>query len=409
VEDREQDVLALNGGSSSIKFALYRMTDPLQRRLAGAVDRIGSSGAMFRIEGPDRKEQDRRDIGHADHASAARFLFDLLDQQIGLGSLRAVGHRVAHGGPKYTAPALVTDDVLAELHRLGMLAPDHVPAEMALIELCRRRLPNAAQVACFDTSFHRDMPRVAKMLALPRRLQAKGIERYGFHGLSYAYLMEELSRIAGVEAARQRVILAHLGNGASLAAVRDLMSIDTSMAFSPASGVPMSTRSGDFDPGLVLYLAQTEGMTAAQFHHMVNHRSGLLGISETSSDVRDLLNREPDDVRASEAIALFCYQVRKWIGAFAAALGGVDSLVFSGGIGEHSSAIRARICEGLGFLGIELDAGRNEANQAVISTDACRTRVRVIPTDEELMIARAVVRQLRGSPTTHGIDARSER
>ncbi len=229
-----------------------------------------------------------------------------------------------------------------------------------------------------------------RILAIPRRFQAKGVERYGFHGLSYTYLMEEFARVAGVDAALGKVVLAHLGNGASLAAVRNGKGIDTSMGFTPAAGVPMSTRAGDLDPGLVWYFAQTENMNAQQFHEMINHESGLLGISETSSDLRDLLERESADIRAAEAVALFCYQVKKWIGAFAAVLGGVDTLVFSGGIGENAPVVRSRICEGLDFLGIELDDIRNAAGDAVISADASRAKVRVIRTDEDMVIARAV-------------------
>ena len=249
-------------------------------------------------------------------------------------------------------------------------------------------------MACFDTAFHRDLPRVAKMLPIPRRYEAQGVRRYGFHGLSYAFLMGELSRLAGAETAQRRVILAHLGNGASLAAVRDGKSVDTSMSFTPTAGVPMSTRSGDLDPGLVSYLARAENMSAKQFNEMVNFQSGLLGMSETSSDMRDLLECEAQDVRAAEAVALFCYQVKKWIGAFAAALGGVDTLVFAGGIGENAPTVRARICAGLGFLGIELEEKRNAKNEGVISMAAGRVAVRVIHTDEEWMIANTVCRVL---------------
>jgi len=233
---------------------------------------------------------------------------------------------------------------------------------------------------------------VAKLLPIPRRFDAKGIQRYGFHGLSYAYLMEELARLGDPAAKTGRVILAHLGNGASLAAVLDGQSIDTSMGFTPTAGLVMSTRSGDLDPGLAPYLARTEKMTTPQFYKMVNHESGLLGVSETSSDMRDLLALEASDVRAAEAVALFCYQAKKWIGSFAAALGGLDTLVFAGGIGENCPAIRARICEGLGFIGIELNETRNAETEAVISSDTCRAAVRVIRTDEELMIARSVLR-----------------
>jgi acetate kinase len=245
-------------------------------------------------------------------------------------------------------------------------------------------------VACFDTAFHRDLPAVARLLPIPRRYEAQGIRRYGFHGLSYSYLMQALADLPETGAAGGRIILAHLGNGASLAAVRDGRPVDTSMSFTPAGGLPMSTRSGDLDPGLFAYLASTQGLDADDFNQMVNLESGLLGISETSSDIRDLLACEGQDARAAEAIALFCYQVRKWIGGFAAALGGLDTLVFSGGIGENAPVIRERICAELGFLGIELDPDRNGRGAGLISPDASRVKVRVIPTDEALTIARAV-------------------
>jgi acetate kinase len=249
-------------------------------------------------------------------------------------------------------------------------------------------------VACFDTAFHRTMPRIASLLTIPRRYEAAGVRRYGFHGLSYAFLMEELVRLGDAAATQGRVILAHLGNGASLAAVRDGKSIDTSMGFTPAAGLMMGSRSGDLDPGLVAYLARTEQMSASQFDDMANHASGLLGVSEISSDLRDLLAREATDMRAAEAVALFCYQAKKWIGAFAAALGGLDTLVFAGGIGENAPLVRARICDGLGFLGIALHAERNAASAPLISTEGGRVAVRVVRTDEELMIARSVVRVL---------------
>jgi acetate kinase len=255
---------------------------------------------------------------------------------------------------------------------------------------------------CFDTAFHRTMPRVASLLPIPRRYEAAGVRRYGFHGLSYEFLMEELARLSDPAATKGRVILAHLGNGASLAAVRDGKSIDTSMGFTPTAGLVMSSRSGDLDPGLISYLARTEQMSATQFQEMVNHASGLLGVSEISSDLRDLLARESDDVRAAEAVALFCYQAKKWIGSFAAALGGLDTLVFAGGIGEHAPLIRGRICDELGFLGIELDEGRNMKNAPLISTNGGRVAVRVIPTDEELMIAKSVIRVLG-----HGVQKES--
>jgi acetate kinase len=293
---------------------------------------------------------------------------------------------------QHTEPEVVTQPLLDELHRISPNDPDHLPSEIELIEIFRGRHPKLPQVACFDTAFHQTMPRVAKLLPIPRRFDAKGIQRYGFHGLSYAFLMEELARLGDPAASKGRVILAHLGNGASMAAVLDGKSIDTSMCFTPTAGLVMSTRSGDLDPGLAPYLARTEQTTTKQFYEMVNHKSGLLGVSETSSDMRDLLEHEKQDVRASEAVALFCYQAKKWVGAYFAALGGLDSFVFAGGIGENAPLVRARICEGLGPLGIELDGTRNVKNAGVISTDGSRIPVRVIRTDEELMIARSVLR-----------------
>jgi len=320
-------------------------------------------------------------------------LIDWLDQRIGLASLRAVGHRVVHG-LKHTEPEVVTPELLDELRRISPFDPDHLPQEIELIELFSQREPSLPQVACFDTSFHQTMPRVARLLPIPRRFDSAGIQRYGFHGLSYAYLMEELGRVAGPKAAQGRVILAHLGNGASLAAVREGKSMDTSMGFTPAAGIPMGTRPGDLDPGLAAYLMQSENMSAAQFGNMVHHESGLLGISETSSDMRDLIEHRSSDVRAAEAVELFCYQARRWIGSFAAVLGGIETLVFAGGIGENSAEVRARICAGLGFLGIEIDGAMNAVHAPVISTDASQATVRVIHTDEELMIAKAVYRIL---------------
>jgi acetate kinase len=384
-------VLTINGGSSSIKFALYEVGQPLQRTLYGNIDRIGLSGTKLTFHDPAKKQPESRKLAADDHKSAANFLMDWLEKQSGFASVRAVGHRVVHG-MQHTAPEAVTAELLDELRRISPNDPEHLPREIELIEVFRQRHPKLPQVACFDTAFHQTMPRVAKLLPLPRRFDAKGVRRYGFHGLSYAYLMEELARLGDPAASKGRVILAHLGNGASMAAVRDGKSIDTSMCFTPTAGLVMSTRSGDLDPGLAPYLARTEQINAKQFYEMVNHKSGLLGVSETSSDMRDLLDHEKQDVRAAEAVALFCYQAKKWAGSYAAALGGLDTLVFAGGIGENAPPVRARICEGLGFLGIELNEARNAENAAVISAKGGRVAVRVIRTDEELMIARSVCR-----------------
>jgi len=387
-------ILTINGGSSSIKFALFEAGDSLRRILQGGIDRIGLPEATLRVKGLSQADNVSRSVKAPDHTVAVGALMDCIEERSGRDALTAVGHRVVHGGPKYSKPQRITPEMIDELHRLSPFDPEHLPEEILLTEAFQRRFPDLPQVACFDTAFHHDLPRVARMLPIPRRYEAQGVRRYGFHGLSYAFLMGELPRLAGSEAAQGRVILAHLGNGASLAAVRDGKSVDTSMSFTPTAGVPMSTRSGDLDPGLVWYLARTEKMSAKQFNEMVNSQSGLLGISETSSDMRDLLDCETHDVRAAEAVALFCYQVKKWIGAYAAALGGLDTLVFAGGIGENAPTVRARICAGLGFLGIELEEKRNATNEGVISAATGRVAVRVIHTDEEWMIANMVCRVL---------------
>jgi acetate kinase len=387
-------VLAVNGGSSSIKFALFEAGEKPKRVLGGEIERIGLPRTRMRTSGSVSTDSLLETIVVPDHTAAAGVLMDWVEQHIGRDELAAVGHRIVHGGPNYSEPQRITAEMLEELHSLSPFDPEHLPEETLLAEAFHRRYPELPQVACFDTAFHHALPSVARLLPIPRRYEAEGVRRYGFHGLSYAFLMEELERLAGEDAAQGRVALAHLGNGASLAAVHEGKPIDTSMGFTPTGGVPMSSRSGDLDPGLVLYLNRTEGMDAKQFNHMVSFESGLLGVSETSSDVRDLLGREGQDVRAAEAIALFCYQVKKWVGAFAAALGGLDTLVFSGGIGENASVVRSRTCDGLEFLGIKLDLARNAANAGVISAVDSPVTVRVIHTDEEYMIARLVVRAL---------------
>jgi acetate kinase len=391
-------ILTVNGGSSSIKFALFRVQKPLLRILHGSVEGVGGAKSSFSVKGSEQSDNLNREVAAPDHRAAVGLLLDWIEKRTDLDALSAVGHRIVHGGPKYWEPQRITPRMIKELRQLSSFDPEHLPEEILLAEEFQRRFPAVTQIACFDTAFHHDLPRVARMLAIPRRYEAQGVRRYGFHGLSYSYLIQELERVAGAEAARGRVILAHLGSGASIAAVRDRKSVDTSMAFTPAAGIVMSTRAGDMDPGLPLYLARTEKMTAARFDQMVNHESGLLGISETSPDMRELLAREAADIRAAEAVAIFCYQAKKWIGAYAAALGGLETLVFAGGIGENTPLVRARICEGLGFLGLELDEARNAQGAALISADAARVAVRVIRTDEEVMIASSVCRILRFAP-----------
>jgi len=387
-------VLTINGGSSSLKFALFQETNRPVALLRGMIDRIGLPESILIITNREGGQLERRGLTASDPVACVGVLIGWLERQIDMRHLRAIGHRVVHGGLTYSQPEPVTPGLLAELRRISPYDPEHMPSELALIEAFGKRDPKLPQFACFDTAFHRDMPRVARLLSIPRRFDKSGVQRYGFHGLSYAFLMKELARVGKKNEADGRVILAHLGNGASMAAIKDGKSLDTTMGFTPTSGLPMSRRSGDLDPGLISYLARTEGMSPEQFHKMVNTESGLLGVSETSSDMRDLLKEERNDVRAAEAVALFCYHVKRYIGSLAAALGGLDTLVFSAGIGEHSPIVRARICEGLEFLGIVIDSVRNEAGEAVISKESSNVTVRVIHTNEESEIARSVMEMI---------------
>jgi acetate kinase len=380
-------ILTINGGSSSIKFALYQTGELLEKKNYGSVDRIGLPGTNLTFSDSGGKHKDSLILESSDTRSAANFLIDWLEEQVDFSLISGIGHRVVFG-LKHTESEPITQELVNELHRISPYDTDHLPAEIELIEAMQQRYPKIPQVACYDTAFHRNMPRVAKLLPIPRRFDAVGIQRYGFHGLSYSYLIEELARVAGTKAAQGRVILAHLGSGASLAAVREGKSIDTSMGFTPAGGLTMGTRPGDLDPGVAWYIMKSENLSPKQFNKLINHDSGLLGISETSSDMRDLLEKENDDVRAAEAVELFCYQTKKWIGSFTAALGGLNTLVFSGGIGENCPVIRTRICEGLEFLGIELEEKRNKSNAPFITKDKGQTAVRVIHTDEEGMIAK---------------------
>lgn len=383
-------ILVINGGSSTLKFALFRAEAVPVRELFGSIDRIGSPEGILRWTPEGAGTIGPQAVTAPDHAACIEPLLSCLNDRLTRRPLVAIGHRIVHGGRRYRAPQTVTQAVLDELQRLSVYDPEHLPGAIALIKEFAQRYPHLPQVACFDTAFHRDMPAVARLLAIPRRYERLGLQRYGFHGLSYAFLMKELANVGKPGEADGRVILAHLGNGASMAAVHHGKAVDTTMGFTPTSGLPMSRRSGDLDPGLVSYLARTEGMSVDRFHRMVNTESGLLGVSETSSDMRDLLKEERSDTRAAEAVALFCYHAKRSIGSLAAALGGLDTLVFSAGIGEHSPIVRARICEGLEFLGIVVDPARNEAGEAVISREDGRVTVRVIPTDEEREIAGSV-------------------
>ena len=366
-------ILTINGGSSSIKFALYHTGKALEKTLNGSVDRIGLAGTNLTFRNSAGNQKGNLTLESSDNRSASNFLIDWLNKQVDFALISGVGHRVVFGMER-TEPEHITDELLTELRRISPYDMDHLPAEIELIEAFRQRHPKLPQVACFDTAFHCTMPRVAKLLPIPRRFDEMGIRRYGFHGLSYAYLIEELARVAGTTTAQGRVILAHLGGGASLAAVRGGKSIDTSMGFTPAGGLTMGTRPGDLDPGVAWHMIQLENLTPKQFNSLINHDSGLLGISETSSDMRDLLAKETNDVRAAEAVAYFVTRRRNGSELSLPRLADWTRWCSQAASERTAPIVRARICDGLEFLGIELEEKRNVANAAVISANAGRVR-----------------------------------
>jgi acetate kinase len=383
---RATRVLTINSGSSSLKAAVYEMGAAEARLLSVEASRIGLSGSRVRIS--DAQRACLLDRGQVpDHDDALKALLGWLDRNDALFRPDVVGHRVVYGGSRFREPTLVTPDLITALEALLPIDPDHLPQAIGGIRAVGRAYPGVRQVACFDTGFHHELPPVARTYALPRSLARDGVIRYGFHGLSYEYVLRELRALVGT-AANGRVIVAHLGNGASMVAIRGGRSIDTTMGLTPAGGLVMGTRSGDLDPGLLVYLIRQRHLTADELSALINRQSGLVGVSEISEDMRDLLDQEASDPRAAEAVALFCYQAKKWLAAYAGALGGLDILVFTAGIGEHAAPVRERICAGLDFLGIELDALRNAQHAPIISTDRSRVAVRVIGTNEELMVAR---------------------
>lgn len=378
-------LLTINAGSSSIRMALFIEEEELRTLISAKIEHIGSKDARFTIEQNNNKSEVA--INASSFHAASLSLIDWLENRRWFLHVKAVGHRLVHG-MKQTNAELVTDALLKELDGISDFDPDHLPAEIEIIRLLRKKHPNLMQVACFDTAFHTSLPPVAKTFAIPKKYFDQGVQRYGFHGISYSYLMEELTK-QNEPAAKGKIILAHLGSGASMAAVKDGKCIDTTMGFTPAGGIVMSTRSGDLDPGVSWYFMK-QGMDAKAFNNLINHQSGLLGISGLSGDMEALIQQESENEDAALAIAIFCYQIQKQIGAFAAALGGVETLVFSGGIGENAPEIRSRICEGLGFLGIEIDEKQNKTNAPIVSKSGGNTTIRVIHTDEEWMIAKTV-------------------
>jgi acetate kinase len=389
-------ILAVNTGSSSLKAAVYLPTDLASPVLNVLVDRIGGDDAHIRVTDQSGRVAAERDAPARDFDAALTLLVGALDAADPGHRLRAIGHRLVHGGQRFDRPAAITPETMRALEDLARLAPEHMYQALVAVRFFARKAPSVPQVACFDTVFHRTLPRVARLIPLPQRYRDAGFVRFGFHGLSYE---SSMAALRGMNAAHGRIVIFHLGNGASMAAIRDGACVDTTMGYTPTSGLVMGTRCGDIDPGVLIELLSAHGMTPDALDVLLNEQSGLLGLSGTSRDMRDLLAAEERDANAADAIALFCYRAQKYLGAFASVLGGLDTVVFTGGIGERSAAIRARICAGQAHLGITLDDAANAsasgAAMAVISAPDARVAVRVMRADEEAVIARDVLAYLR--------------
>ena len=379
-------VAVLNAGSSSIKFALYEAGRDGALLYRGQIENIGLAPHLKAADASGAVVAERRWTGDTlDHHAATDEILKLGRELLGNRPVLAFGHRVVHGGTRFSAPVRIDDAVLAELAKLIPLAPLHQPHNIAPIEAIARAAPGMPQVACFDTAFHRTQPPLAQEFALPRDLTAAGVRRYGFHGLSYDYIVSRLQEIDPV-LARSRLVIAHLGNGASLCAVHDGRSVASTMGFTAVDGLMMGTRSGSLDPGVLLYLMQERAFDAKGIEDLIYRRSGLLGVSGISSDMRTL--RQSTAPEAAEAIALFVYRIVREIGSLAAALGGLDGVVFTAGIGENDPATRAEIAAGCGWLGLALDPARNAKGPGPIGKEGGKVAAWVVPTDEERMIAR---------------------
>lgn len=383
-------ILVINCGSSSVKFSLFAAEGILPKLFSGALDGIGLARGTLRAKSATGSIVFDKKAALGSHEVALTFLVDAVTKYMADRPLLAVGHRVVHGGAECDCPLVVTRDLEERLLQLIPLAPLHLPHNLAGIAAMRKMQPNLQQIACFDTAFHHSRPRIARLTGLPRSLQDKGLQRYGFHGLSYESAVEVL-RQTGVDLQRERIVIAHLGNGASMCAMKNGRSVETTMGFSTLAGLMMGTRCGDLDPGAVLYLLSEMGMTTDAVQTLLYERSGLLGVSKISSDMRDLLDHR-DDPAASEAIDFFCYRAKHHLAALTSVLGGLDRLVFTGGIGANAPAIREQICDGLAYLGITLDTIANRAGAGTISAAGANVAVQTITSNEELMIARHVLR-----------------
>jgi len=402
VRESIRRILTINTGSSSLRADCYQVGRGETLVFSAEAERIGLPGTRLRIADANGTSLNEQQDDRLDHTAAVEAVFAWLRDHGAQRELDAVGHRVVHGGNRYSEPQPITPTLVQSIEELVPIDPDHLPQALAAMRFVSQTYPALLQVACFDTAFHRHMPQVAQAYALPRHLTDAGLARlarYGFHGLSYEYIMEQL-RTEAATAADGRVIIAHLGNGASMAAVREGKSVDTTMGFTPTGGLVMSTRSGDLDPGVLLYLLQEQQLTPAALGELVNKQSGLLGVSGSSGDMRDLVTRQSSDADAAAAVELFCYQARKFLGALCTTLGGLDTLVFTAGIGEHQAEIRRRICDGLQFLGIVLDPDRNQAHAPIISRELSGVFVRVMHTDENRMIARHAAQLIKEQGAT---------
>lgn len=388
-------ILTLNAGSSSLKFAIFANRQTPRRIWSGAIEKIGLPETRFRLSDAHETVVIDESGSIGDHDAALKRLLAALERHAGVVKLTAVGHRMVHGGPECDCPRRVTPALLARLKRLVVLAPLHLPANIAGIEAVRAARPDLMQVACFDTSFHHDLPRIARLSGLPRALQDEGLRRYGFHGMSYEYIVKAL-RDEGVDVDGERIVVAHLGNGASMCAIRGGKSVETTMGFSTIAGLPMGTRSGDVDPGLLLHLLTEKGMTPDALSHLLYAECGLLGLSGISRNMKELL--ECPEEAATEAVAYFCHHARRHLAGLTAAMGGIDRLVFTGGIGANAPQVRAGICDGLGYLGIALDREANLRSAQTISVAGARVTVEARQTDEEAMIAGHTRDMMVGHP-----------
>jgi acetate kinase len=383
----EQILLTVNAGSSSIKIVAYSIAS-LEHEFELQLSNIGLPNSRLIIIRPGHQRV-IKDISCNNHKEASLACLDNLDEEI-INRLAVIGYRIVHGGHTFNEPTRLTNEAIAQLKEIKDFDPEHIPISLDLIDIFSEHFPGLTQVACFDTTFYKDMPKLAKLLPLPRKLESLGLKRYGFHGLSYESLLSSFQKRVGGLAANGRIILAHLGSGASLSAVKDGQVLDTTMSFTPASGIPMSSRAGDLDPGIIDFLRKKTDMTIPEFNHMVHFESGLVGVSELSTDMEKLIQESSNNPKAKDAVDLFCYSIKKTIGGFTSILGGLDSLIFSGGIGENAPLIRSEVCSGFDYLGININEDRNLSNEFLISNDNSRVGVHVIHSDEAIIIARQV-------------------